>query len=226
MSQKRLENKILYHFKDRSYLEDAMTHSSYANENQLLKTRCNERLEFLGDAVLELVVSRFLFLDYKDRQEGDLSKLRASIVCEPTLAICAREIGLGEELLLGKGEDATGGRLRDSVLSDAFEALIGAMYLDGGLEACERFIHRFVLTDIDRKKLFVDSKTIFQEMVQAKNIGSIAYVLTGENGPDHRKTFEVDVRVGDVVYGHGSGQSKKAAEQVAAYQAIHRMQQA
>ena len=217
---KELEKKTGYTFKDFSLLEQAMMHSSYTNEKHLPKYRCNERLEFLGDAVLELVSSEYLFTESPHTPEGELTKTRASMVCEPSLALCARDIGLGDYLLLGKGEEATGGRLRDSVTSDAMEALIGAVYLDGGFTSAKEFIHRFVLTDLEDKKLFYDSKTILQEMVQAEKGGAIRYRLTGEEGPDHNKSFCVEVLVGESVYGDGCGRTKKAAEQQAAYRAI------
>ena len=159
---RELEQKIGYKFRDFSLLERAMMHSSYTNERHLPKYQCNERLEFLGDAVLELVSSEFLFKGSPKMPEGELTKTRASMVCEPSLALCARDIDLGSYLLLGKGEEATGGRMRDSVTSDAMEALIGAVYLDGGFTSAKEFIHRFVLTDLEDKKLFYDSKTILK----------------------------------------------------------------
>ena len=217
---RELEKKINYTFKNFALLKQAMMHSSYTNEKHLPKYCCNERLEFLGDAVLELISSEFLFKESPHTPEGELTKTRASMVCEPSLALCARDIGLGEYLLLGKGEEATGGRLRDSVTSDAMEALIGAVYLDGGFTSAKEFIHRFVLTDLEDKKLFYDSKTILQEMVQAEKGGRISYRLTGEQGPDHNKSFRVEVLIGEDVYGDGSGRTKKAAEQQAAYRAI------
>ena len=218
---KELEKKIGYEFQDFSLLEQAMMHSSYTNEKHLEKYHCNERLEFLGDAVLELVSSEFLFLESPKVSEGKLTKTRASMVCEPSLAFCAREIELGSYLLLGKGEEATGGRQRPSVTSDAMEALIGAIYLDGGFTNAKEFIHRFILTDLENKKLFYDSKTILQEIVQSDYKGKeIEYVLTGEIGPDHDKKFVVSLVVGDKTLGEGTGRTKKAAEQEAAYRAI------
>ena len=178
-----------------------MMHSSYTNEKHLPKYRCNERLEFLGDAVLELVSSEYLFKESPHTPEGELTKTRASMVCEPSLALCARDIGLGDYLLLGKGEEATGGRERDSVTSDAMEALIGAVYLDGGFTSAKEFIRRFILTDLEDKKLFYDSKTILQEMVQAKKSGEITYHLVSEQGPDHNKSFEVEVQIQGTGYG-------------------------
>ena len=217
---KELEKKTGYTFRDFSLLKQAMTHSSYINEKHLPKYRCNERLEFLGDAVLELVSSEYLFKESPHTPEGELTRTRASMVCEPSLALCARDLSLGDYLLLGKGEEATGGRFRDSVTSDAMEALIGAVYLDGGFTSAKEFIHRFVLNDLEDKKLFYDSKTILQEIVQADKSGEISYHLIREEGPDHNKTFDVEVRIGGTGLGEGRGRTKKAAEQQAAYKAI------
>ena len=217
---KELQDRIGYHFQDDKLLKKAMVHSSYANENHLPKYECNERLEFLGDAVLELISSEFLFSLHKTMPEGQLTKTRASMVCEPALAFCARDIELGKYLLLGKGEDATGGRKRESVTSDAMEALIGAIYLDGGFANAKEFIERFILKDLENKKLFYDSKTILQEIVQSNFKEPVSYELLGEKGPDHNKVFEVAVQIGDDRYGVGSGRTKKAAEQEAAYQSI------
>lgn len=215
-----LEKKSGYHFQNPLLLKQAMTHSSYANEHKAKGYHDNERLEFLGDAVLEVVSSEFLFRNYPALPEGDLTKLRASIVCEPTLALCARALDLGDFLLLGKGEEHTGGRKRDSIVSDAMEALIGAIYLDGGFASAKEFVHRFIMTDIEHKKLFYDSKTILQEIVQANFKEVISYRLIGEEGPDHDKSFHVAVSIGEKVYGLGTGRTKKAAEQDAAYQSI------
>ena len=217
---KELEKKISYSFSDEGLLKHAMTHSSYVNEKRLKKTDCNERLEFLGDAVLELVSSEYLFFENPKMPEGKLTKLRASMVCEKALAFCARDLDLGDFLLLGKGEDATGGRNRDSITSDALEALIGAIYLDGGFANAKEFILNHVLNDLEGKRLFYDSKTILQELVQGNSEKRICYELVGEVGPDHNKSFQVEVRIGDTTYGQGIGRTKKAAEQEAAYQAI------
>ena len=217
---KDLQTIIGYRFRDESLLESALMHSSYTNEKHIPKFKCNERLEFLGDAVLELVCSEFLFLKNRKTLEGEMTKTRARIVCEPSLAACARDIQLGEFLILGRGEEATGGRERDSATSDAFEALIGAIYLDGGFANAKEFVHKFVFNDIENKALFYDSKTILQELVQKDNADRIHYELVGENGPDHRKTFAVDVYIGNVKYGEGIGHSKKLAEMQAAYNAI------
>ena len=215
-----LERTICYQFKEHGLFVQALTHSSYANVHRWNHSRCNERLEFLGDAVLEIVTSDFLYHKYEDLPEGDLTKIRASIVCEPTLAYCAGDISLGEYLLLGKGEEATGGRSRNSVVSDAMEALIGAIYLDGGFANAKEFIHRFILNDIEHKQLFYDSKTILQEMVQSRQEAPLSYEIIREEGPDHNKSFEVCAKIGDEEVGRGAGRTKKAAEQVAAYNGI------
>lgn len=222
---KELEGKIGYKFDDFTLFTKAMIHSSYANEKHLPKYECNERLEFLGDAVLELVSSEFLFHNNPKLPEGELTKTRASMVCEPALAFCARDLDLGEYLLLGKGEDATGGRKRESVTSDAMEALIGAIYLDGGFANAKEFVEKFILTDIEHKKLFYDSKTILQEMVQGGQEKGIVYQLVGEEGPDHNKSFRVEAVIGGEAFGCGIGRTKKAAEQEAAYQAILKLKE-
>ena len=216
-----LQERIGYCFQNIALLRQAMSHSSYANEHQQERCKDNERLEFLGDAVLELASSEYLYLEYPKMPEGDMTKLRASIVCEPTLALCAREINLPEYLLLGKGEERTGGRGRNSIVSDALEALIGAIYLDGGFASAKEFVRKFIMTDIEHKKLFYDSKTILQEIVQRDyKEEDVIYELTGEEGPDHAKRFIVEVRIGDRTEGTGRGSTKKAAEQEAAYRAI------
>ena len=222
---RELEGKIGYCFQDQELLKHALRHSSYVNEKHMKKHECNERLEFLGDAVLEVVSSEFLFFEHQTMPEGELTNKRASMVCEPALAFCARDIDLGEYLLLGKGEEATGGRKRDSVTSDAMEALIGAIYLDGGFASAKEFIHRFILNDLENKKLFFDSKTILQEIVQGSSDEHVSYELIREEGPDHNKTFCTAVRIGGRTYGEGEGRTKKASEQQAAYQAILRLQE-
>lgn len=219
-----LEQKIKYQFHSKCLLEQALTHSSYANEKKLGKLGCNERLEFLGDAVLELVSSEFLFQKYSNVPEGELTKKRASLVCEPSLAFCAREFGLPDYLLLGKGEDMTGGRQRDSIVSDATEALLGAIYLDGGFASAKEFVLNFILNDIEHKQLFYDSKTILQEIVQESGRqSSVEYILVKEEGPDHNKSFTVCASISGEKMGTGTGHTKKAAEQAAAYQAIRKM---
>lgn len=215
-----LEKKIQYQFQDRRLLRQALTHSSYANEQRINKSADYERLEFLGDAVLELVSSDFLFREEKDMAEGQLTRRRSSIVCEPALAFCARDIELEKYILLGKGEETTGGRQRDSIVSDVMEAVIGAIYLDSGIEEASRFIHRFILSDLEHKQLFYDAKTILQEAIQQEGKESPHYELLKEEGPEHEKTFLVEVMVGEQKLGSGSGHSKKAAEQQAAYQAL------
>ena len=216
---KKFQAEIGYEFKDEQLLKQALTHSSYANEKHLKKLSDNERLEFLGDAVLEVVSSEFLFHTFPKLTEGELTKLRASIVCEPTLALCTEEIHLGEYLFLGKGEDHTGGRSRKSFLSDAMEAVIGANYLDGGFANAKEFVLKYIMTDIEHKHLFYDSKTILQEVVQGEH-EQLTYVLLGETGPDHDKTFEVGVLIGKKEISTGKGHTKKAAEQEAAYKAL------
>ena len=215
-----LEKRIGYRFRDFSLLEHAMSHSSYANEKKKGHLGSNERLEFLGDAVLELVSSTFLFEKYRELSEGELTRKRASLVCEPSLAACARDCGVQQFLLLGKGEEMTGGRSRDSLVSDALEALIGAIYLDGGLANAKEFILRVVLSDVENRELFYDSKTILQELVQEHGNNPLRYQLIREEGPDHNKMFTVEVSVEDKVLGVGSGHTKKAAEQAAAYEAV------
>lgn len=213
------EEKIGYTFEDPDLLVMALTHSSYSNEKRLKKQECNERLEFLGDAVLELISSEYIYRNNPTKPEGDLTRMRASYVCEPTLALCAKELGLGEFILLGKGEDMTGGRDRDSILSDALEATIGAVYLDGGFEQAKEYVQRFILKDIENKKLFYDSKTILQEIVQSKH-SSVGYELLSESGPDHNKSFTVAVVIDGQEIATATGRTKKKAEQSAAYQAI------
>lgn len=218
--QREFEERIGYTFQDKRLLVQALTHSSYANERHLGRNADNERLEFLGDAVLEIVSSDFLFHKYPKHPEGELTRLRASMVCEQTLSFCTRELELGKYLLLGKGEDHTGGRKRASILSDALEAVIGAIYLDGGLANAKEFIHRFILNDIEHKRLFFDSKTILQEVVQGNYSEGLHYELVREEGPDHNKRFVMEARIGDKVYGQGEGKNKKAAEQEAAYHTL------
>lgn len=223
--QREFEERIGYQFQNKKLLSQALTHSSYANERHLGRQADNERLEFLGDAVLEVISSDFLFHKYPQKPEGELTRLRASIVCEPTLSFCTRELELGKYLLLGKGEDQMGGRKRDSILSDAMEAVIGAIYLDGGFASAKEFIFRFVLNDIEHKQLFFDSKTILQEIVQGNCSELLHYELVREEGPDHNKRFIVEARIGDRVYGQGEGRTKKAAEQDAAYHTLLQLKQ-
>ena len=183
-----LMDKINYQFKDINLLKNALTHSSYANEKTIKKYKDNERLEFLGDAVLELTSSDYIYKNYSNMNEGQMTRLRASIVCEPTLAICARAIGIDNFIMLGKGEELTGGRKRDSIVSDACEAVIGAIYLDGGFANAKEFVKSFILNDLESKQLFYDSKTILQEVVQAAH-KEVVYEIIGESGPEHDKDF-------------------------------------
>ena len=215
-----LEKTVGYTFQDPKLLELALTHSSYAHEHYAGKRHDNERLEFLGDAVLELVSSDYLFHNYNEYPEGELTKLRASIVCEQSLAMCAEAISLGKYLRLGNGEDSTGGRLRASITSDAMEALIGAIYLDGGFANAKEFITRFVLNDLENKKLFYDSKTILQEIVQRDFNEPLSYELLAEEGPDHDKKFRMQAKIGEKAYGVGVGHTKKGAQQLVAYETI------
>ncbi|HJC58360.1 MAG TPA: ribonuclease III [Candidatus Eisenbergiella intestinipullorum] len=215
-----LEKKIGYFFQDKKLLKQALTHSSFANEQRINRLGSYERLEFLGDAVLELVSSDFLFHENPDMPEGRLTRLRASMVCEPALACCARDLELDRYILLGKGEEGTGGRKRDSIVSDVMEAVIGALYLDGGFQTASRFIHRFVLSDLENKILFYDSKSVLQEMIQTMPDMELSYALVGEEGPEHDKQFLVEARLNGKTAGSGKGHSKKAAEQQAAYQVI------
>lgn len=210
---------INYSFKDVSLLKNALTHSSYANEIRIKKVENNERLEFLGDAVLELISSEYIYAKNSGMSEGKMTKLRASIVCEPTLALCAREFGLDKYIMLGKGEENTGGRNRDSIVSDACEALIGAIYLDGGFANAKEFALRFILNDLDSKQLFFDSKTILQEVVQARG-KEVVYSLVSEEGPEHSKIFTAKAAVEGMFDVNGSGHNKKSAQQNAAYNAL------
>ena len=215
-----LEGKIGYAFRDRSLLVLALTHTSFANEAHSGHLGSNERLEFLGDAVLELVSSDFFYREKPKLSEGELTKLRASFVCEPALAYCAEQIPLPPYLLLGRGEEMTGGRLRPSIVSDAMEAVIGAIYLDGGLTPARAYIDRFILNDIEGKRYFYDAKTILQEEIQKDKDAVLSYELRGEEGPEHLKRFTVAALRDGVPLAEGEGSSKKEAEQRAAYAAL------
>ena len=219
----QLEKAIGYEFRDKSLLAMALVHSSFSNEHKKEQIPNNERLEFLGDAALELASSRYLYEHFPDEPEGVLSRRRAAIVCEPSLAECARTVGLGRHLQLGKGEEKNNGRERDSLLSDAFEAVIGAMFLDGGFTVAERFVRRFVMEKMTDKPVYSDSKTALQETVQSSLTDSICYELLSEEGPEHNKTFTVEVKIGGLPYGTGSGHNKKIAEQEAAAAALERL---
>lgn len=215
-----LEERIGYKFKNQAFLKQALTHSSFANEQKINRIGNYERVEFLGDAVLELVSSEFLFKEHPNVPEGELTKLRASMVCEPALAFCANDLELKKFILLGRGEESTGGRNRDSIISDVMEAVIGAIYLDGGMEPAKAFISRFILSDLENKRLFYDSKSNLQELIQGKLKKEFHYELLGESGPEHDKVFEVELFMEGECIGKGSGKSKKAAEQQAAYKAL------
>lgn len=220
---KDLQNVIEYKFKDEYLLEIAVTHSSYANEVKR-NTKYNERQEFLGDAVLSIIVSDYLFNNYTV-PEGDLTKLRAAIVCEKSLDVMANKIGLGNFLRLGKGEEMTGGRTRPSIIADAFEALIAAIYLDTGIESAKKFVLPFVIDMLeDEDQLsFKDYKTILQEIIQQNPEERLIYKLVEEKGPDHDKRFLVDVMINSNIIGRGEGRSKKNAEQMAAKEALELM---
>ena len=222
MSMEGLQDRIGYRFRDPSLLERALTHSSYANECKQ-KTECNERMEFLGDAVLSIIVADHIFHKFH-LAEGDLTKIRASLVCEKSLFEFARKIDLGSELLLGHGEEQTGGRERPSVVSDAFEALIAAIYLDGGLEKAAQFVLPFVEEDLGHEEApFVDYKTRLQEIIQKNPEERGEYVLVSAQGPDHDKKFVVEVHLNSNVIGRGVSRSKKGAEQAAAQEALSLM---
>ena len=219
-----LEGRIGYHFKDIYLLECALTHTSFANEQKIHRYNDYERLEFLGDAVLEMVSSAFLYNEYPDKREGELTKIRASLVCEPSLADCARHLGLPGLLRLGRGEEASGGREKESILCDVVEAVIGAMYLDSGnIEPPCRFIMKYILSDRNRT-FFYDSKSMLQEWAQGFG-GTLRYELLGESGPEHCKTYKTGVFLGDKLLGTGEGRSKKAAEQQAAYAGMIRVRE-
>ena len=218
---KDLQAAIGYRFQNISLLQNALTHSSYANERWHNSLLSNERLEFLGDSILGMVVAEHLYKQFPDRPEGELTKMRADMVCESSLALIADKIGLGQHLLLGHGEDRLGGRNRASILADAVESVIAASFLDGGMAAAEGFIRRFVLTNVPVKRMQnTDYKTALQELVQQKKNQTLTYVLTGEAGPDHDKVFTVDVLLNDQRVGSGTGSSKKRAEQAAAQSAL------
>lgn len=221
---RKFEDVIHYNFKDISLLEEALSHSSFANENKKIRNS-NERLEFLGDSVLSIVVSDYLFRQFPHFSEGELTKIRASLVCEKALYHFAQQIDLGDYLYLGKGEEHTGGRERPSILADAFEAVIAAVYLDGGMDAVRLYIMSFMPKHIDSKKsiTFNDYKTILQEIIQQNPEEKIEYVMKAETGPDHDKAFAVQVRLNSNVIGNGVGHSKKQAEQMAAKEALELM---
>lgn len=221
---KDLENAIGYRFKNITLLQNALAHSSYANERWHDSLKSNERLEFLGDSILGMVVAEYLYRNFPDRPEGDLTRMRADMVCERSLAMIAERIDLGKHLLLGNGEESSGGRTRDSILADAVESVIAACFLDGGMEPARKFIEGFVLTDVPVRKLRnADYKTALQELVQQKKNQVLSYALVEESGPDHDKHFVVQVSLNGAVVGTGEGRSKKKAEQDAAHNAIEHL---
>ena len=221
---KKLEQAIGYTFQDISLLQNALAHSSYANERWHNSLKSNERLEFLGDSVLGMLVADYLYRSFPDRPEGELTRMRADMVCEKTLAVVARRLDLGEHLLLGKGEEQGGGRTRESILADAVESVIAACYLDGGMDAAKAFVEKFILVNVPLRKLNnADYKTALQELVQQKKNQTITYRLAGESGPDHDKQFVVELTLNGELFGTGVGSSKKRAEQDAARQALEKL---
>ena len=218
---KDLETAIGYRFQNISLLQNALAHSSYANERWHDSLKSNERLEFLGDSILGMVVAEYLYTHFPNRPEGELTRMRADMVCEQSLAAIANRIGLGAHMLLGHGEEQGGGRCRPSILADAVESIIAACFLDGGMAAARGFIDRFVLTDVPVKQLHNrDYKTALQELVQQKKNQVLTYVLVGQSGPDHDKQFTVEVLLNGKAVGRGNGTSKKRAEQDAARAAM------
>ncbi len=221
----KLEKLLSYKFKDKKILQNALTHSSYANEVKG-SLSSNERLEFLGDSVLSIIVSDYIYKNFSNMPEGELTRLRSSLVCEKALCEFSRELHLGDYLLLGKGEEKCGGRERDSILADAFEAVLAAIYLDGGMEIARKHVMNFVLRELKNHAIEdtnKDYKTVLQEIIQKNPEESVSYVLVGENGPDHNKEFSVDVFLNSNSIGHGIGKSKKQAEQMAAKEALKLM---
>ncbi|EPR12830.1 ribonuclease III [Ruminiclostridium papyrosolvens] len=221
-----LENIIGHNFKNKDVIFAAITHSSFANEKKAKKLKYNERLEFLGDSVLGLIISEYLFQKRPNLPEGELSVTRAKIVCENSLSQCATDISLGKYLLLGKGEELSGGREKISLLSDAFEALIGALYIDGGFETAKVFVYKYmdkIIKSCIEGKLFYDYKTQLQELVQQNGEQQISYIVTDQFGPDHNKTFITEVKINGAIQGQGKGHSKKEAEQNAAKDALNNL---
>jgi len=221
---KDLETALGYKFQNITLLQNALTHSSYANERWHNSLLSNERLEFLGDSILGMAVAAYLYHNFPDRPEGDLTRMRADMVCETSLALIANRLGLGQHLLLGHGEERFGGRTRPSILADAVESVIAAAYLDGGIDAAKGIITRFVLCNVPTTKMQnTDYKTALQELVQQKKNQTLCYRLVGESGPDHDKVFSAQVLLNDQVIGEGTGSSKKRAEQDAARVALEQL---
>lgn len=219
-----LQENLNYEFKDINLLKTALTHSSYANEHNMKITENNERLEFLGDTIVSLIVSQYLYKKYPNYPEGELTKIRARVVCESSLAFVAKKINLGDFILLGKGEESTGGRDRESILGDAGEALTGAVYMDSNFETTNRLmLDKFendLVHAVAMGSLFIDYKTDLQENLQKRKRAKIDYSVAGEDGPDHNKIFHIDVLIDGKVIGKGSGRNKKEAEQMAAKEAL------
>jgi len=221
---KDLEAAIGYKFRNIQLLQNALTHSSYANERWHNSLLSNERLEFLGDSVLGMLVAEYLYHNFPDRPEGELTRMRADMVCEKTLAAAANRIGIGEHLLLGHGEDRLGGRNRESILADAMESVIAACFLDGGIDAALNVVRQFILVEVPVTKMHnTDYKTALQELVQQKKNQVLTYTLVGQSGPDHDKKFDVEVALNGEIVGKGAGRSKKRAEQDAARTAIEKL---
>lgn len=222
-----LQRRLGIQFQQFSLLKQAFTHSSYVNEHRSTHHKHNERLEFLGDAVLELTVSEYLYRTLPNRPEGELTKLRAATVCEPSLVKLAERLDFGSYVLLGKGEELTGGRARPALLADVFESFIGALYLDQGLEAVQRFLHTFVFPNVslDGKSQFTDYKTQLQELTQQQGLGVLEYRIVDERGPAHEREFVAEVRMSGTLLGRGTGRSKKEAEQQAAAEALSQLPQ-
>ena len=221
---KDLEGAIGYRFQNITLLQNALTHSSYANERWHNSLLSNERLEFLGDSVLGMLVAEYLYRNFPNRPEGELTRMRADMVCEKTLASAANRIGIGNHLLLGHGEERFGGRNRESILADAMESVIAACFLDGGIQAALKVVQQYILVEVPVKRMNnADYKTQLQELVQQKKNQVLSYVLVGESGPDHDKHFDVEVKLNGNVVGSGSGSSKKRAEQMAAKAAIEKL---
>ncbi len=224
MYLEELQNNLGYHFNDIELLETALTHSSYANENKLHVSKCNERLEYLGDTIVNLVTSEYLYNKYPFYPEGELTKIRAKVVCEPSLAFIARKMNLGKYLYLGKGEEATGGRNRESILADASEAVTGAIFLDSNYETVRNYLlvnfESDIVDAVAKGDLFVDYKTELQERLQKVTKGKVEYIVMKEEGPDHNKLFYMDVTINKQTIGSGIGRNKKEAEQMAAKEAL------
>ena len=217
-----LEERIGYRFKDPSLLRTALTHKSFASEYHIRQIPQYERLEFLGDSILEYISSEALFQRYPELPEGELTRKRASLVCEYTLSRITRELGYGDYVILGKGEDLTGGRERPSILCDLFESVLGAIYLDGGMEPAKAYVERHLLTDLEHKTIFTDAKTILQEYAQSKGM-ELTYELLDQTGPDHLRVYTSRVRLGETPYETGQAHSIKGAQMEAAHKTLRKL---